>query len=189
MKSFLASLAAIGNQLGVLVVIGVLSYAFFDQLFVRDLPCPLCLMQRMGFVLIGGAFALNIRSGAQASHYGLGIVCGLVGMMVSVRQILLHIAPHDAGYGATFFGLHFYTWAFAGYAALVALQAVLLMLPMQEVRSRSGFASACILVLMALVLANLVATLLECGIGRCADNPTTYEGWQWLRDSLFTPSS
>ncbi|WP_415070276.1 disulfide bond formation protein B [Polynucleobacter necessarius] len=66
----------------------MLSYAFIDQLYFGELPCPLCLMQRIGFVIIGCALVLNIRCGAHSSHYGCGIVGGLVGMMVSLRQVL-----------------------------------------------------------------------------------------------------
>ena len=51
-KQTFPSLAGVGNQLALLAVIGVLSYAFFDQLYFGELPCPLCLMQRMGFAII-----------------------------------------------------------------------------------------------------------------------------------------
>ena len=105
------SLAALGNQLALLAVIGVLSYAFVDQLYFGELPCPLCLMQRVGFVIIGFALVLNIRCGAHSAHYGWAILGGLVGMTVSLRQVFLHILPGDKGFGATFLELHFYTWA------------------------------------------------------------------------------
>ena len=83
------SLAALGNQLALLAVVGKLSYAFFDQLYFGELPCPLCLMQRIGFVIIGFALVLNIRCGAHASHYGWGIISGLVGMMVSLLGMMV----------------------------------------------------------------------------------------------------
>ena len=98
------SLAALGNQLALLAVVGVLAYAFVDQLYFGELPCPLCLMQRIGFVIIGFALVLNIRCGAHSAHYGWGILGGLVGMMVSLRQVFLHILPEDkrfSGYGGT----------------------------------------------------------------------------------------
>ena len=106
-KHSLPSLAALGNQLALLAVVGMLSYAFVDQLYFGELPCPLCLMQRVGFVIIGFALVLNIRCGAYSSHYGWGIIGGLVGMMVSLRQVFLHILPGDKGFGKTFLELHF----------------------------------------------------------------------------------
>lgn len=59
--------------------------------------------------------------------------------------------------------------------------AILLMLPNREVRSRSWFANGLVIAFILLVLGNLVSTLLECGVGPCADDPVKYEGWLWLR--------
>ena len=175
------SLAALGNQIGLLMVVGVISYVFVDQLYFGELPCPLCLMPRVGFVIIGIALVLNIRCGAHSSHYGWGMMGVLVGMMVSLRQVLLHILPGDKGFGSTFLEMHFYTWAFVAYLGLLVGQAILLMLPNREVRSRSLFANALVILFMLLVFANLLSTLLECGIGQCADDPIQYEGLLWLR--------
>ena len=175
------SLAALGNQLALLGIVGMLSYAFVDQIYFGELPCPLCLMQRMGFVIIGFALVLNIRCGAHSSHYGWGIIGGLVGMMVSLRQVLLHILPGDKGFGTTFLELHFYTWAYVGYVGLLAGLAILLMLPNRDVRSRSLVANSLVITFILLVLGNLISTLLECGIGPCADDPVQYDGWHWLR--------
>jgi disulfide bond formation protein DsbB len=180
-KQSFPSLASLGNQLALLAVVGTLSYAFFDQLYFGELPCPLCLMQRIGFVIIGFALVLNIRCGAHSAHYGWGIIGGLVGMMVSLRQVFLHILPGDKGFGKTFLELHFYTWAFVGYLGLLAGMAILLMLPNRDVRSRSWFANILIIAFILLVFGNLVSTLLECGVGACADDPSRYEGWLWLR--------
>ncbi len=180
-KFSFSTLAGLGHQLALTAIVGMLSYAFVDQIYFGELPCPLCLMQRMGFVIIGFALVLNIRCGAHSSHYGWGIIGGLVGMMVSLRQVLIHILPGDKGFGATFLELHFYTWAFVAYVGLLAGLAILLMLPNREVRSRSLFANILITVFILLVFANLASTLLECGIGSCGDDPVKYEGWIWLR--------
>ena len=116
-----------------------------------------------------------------AEKLGWGIIGGLVGMMVSLRQVLLHVLPGDKGFGATFLELHFYTWAFVAYLGLIAGLAILLMLPNRDVRSRSLLANTLIILFIVLVFANLASTLLECGIGPCADDPVQYEGWIWLR--------
>ena len=180
-KQAFPPLAALGNQLALIAIIGMLSYAFVDQLYFGELPCPLCLMQRMGFVIIGFALVLNIRCGAHSAHYGWGIIGGLVGMMVSLRQVLLHVLPGDKGFGNSFLELHFYTWTFVGYVGLIAGLALLLMLPNRDVRSRSLLANTLVILFIILVFANLASTLLECGIGPCADDPVKYEGWIWLR--------
>jgi uncharacterized BrkB/YihY/UPF0761 family membrane protein len=103
-------------------------------------------------------------------------------MMVSLRQVLLHVLPGDKGFGATFLELHFYTWAFVGYMCLLMGFAILLMLPNRDVHSRSMFANALVIIFILLVAGNLISTLFECGIGPCADDPVRYEGWLWLRN-------
>ena len=183
-KFSLSSLASLGNQLALAAIIGMLSYAFIDQFYFGELPCPLCLMQRMGFIIIGFALVLNIRCGAHASHYGWGIIGGLVGMMVSLRQMLLHILPGDQGFGKTFLELHFYTWAYVGYVGLLAGLAILLMLPNRDVRSHSLFANVLVIAFILVVFVNLASTLLQCGIGPCADDPVTYDGFHWLRQRI-----
>ena len=180
-KSSSPSFAYLGNLLALLGINGMLIYAFIDQFYFGELPCPLCIMQRIGFILIGFAFVLNLRFGAHSAHYGWGILSGLVGMMVSLRQVLLHILPNDKGFGATFLEIHFYTWAFVGYMGLLAAQAILLMLPNGGVRSRHQVTNFVVILFVLLVLANLISTLLECGLGACPDDPVGYQGWLWLK--------
>jgi hypothetical protein len=135
-------------------------------------------------VLIGIALILNIRFGAHGAHYGWGILGALAGMAVSLRQILLHVMPGDTGFGNTFLELHFYTWAFVGFFCLIAAQAILMMLPSSGVRNHGWFAKAMVIWFILLVLANVLSTLLECGIGPCADDPVTYDGFHWLRQRI-----
>jgi hypothetical protein len=44
------------------------------------------------------------------------------------------------------------------------------------------FANTLVIIFILLVAGNLISTLLECGIGPCADDPVKYEGWLWLRN-------
>jgi disulfide bond formation protein DsbB len=74
----------------------VLVLAFADQLWFRDLPCPLCILQRVGFIAAGFGIALNLMFGPRPSHYGLAIVGAVAGGVVSARQILLNIAHNSA---------------------------------------------------------------------------------------------
>ena len=97
------------NALALLAIAVVLGVAFFDQLVNGELPCPLCLLQRSGFLLLAIGPVLSVARGPRASHYGVAILAGLLGAGFAMRQILLHIAPGDAGFGAPFLGLHFYT--------------------------------------------------------------------------------
>jgi disulfide bond formation protein DsbB len=77
----------------------ILAGAFAAQLLLHELPCPLCLLQRVIFALLAVGPILNIRFGPRTSHYALSMLAAVMGAVVSGRQILLHILPGDAGYG------------------------------------------------------------------------------------------
>lgn len=168
------------NALGLLAISAVLAVAFFDQLVFGDLPCPLCLLQRAGFVGAGVGLALNVRFGPRPSHYAMTMLAAAVGCAVSMRQMLLHIAPGDAGYGDPLLGLHFYTWATIVFMAIILGCAVMLLFDGQFTfelpeRAWSKLALAAVVVALLLALGNGVSTVLECAGGLCPDNPTTYQ--------------
>jgi len=171
------------NSLGLLGISAVLVVAFFYQLLFGELPCPLCLLQRAAFVALGLGFLLNIRFGSSPAHYGLMLVSAVIGAGTALRQILLHILPGDPGYGSTFLGLHFYSWAFVAFGASILYAGLLLFLETGNTRQEHAprsidkLAAVSLWLFAFLVAGNLVSTLLECGVGPCADNPTAYD---WL---------
>lgn len=156
--------------------------AFAMQLLLRELPCPLCLLQRAGFIAVGIGFLLNVRSGSSPAHYGVVLVSAVLGAAMSLRQVLLHIVPGTGAYGSALFGLHLYTWGFVAFAAVILYVAGLLFLEARPAGaasgSRTGFpASAIPWLFVVLAAANLISVLLECGFGPCDDDPTYY---RWL---------
>ncbi|MCD9108960.1 disulfide bond formation protein B [Bradyrhizobium japonicum] len=171
---------AILNMLGLLGISLILTVAFAYQLALGELPCPLCLLQRAGFIAIGMGFLFNLRLGERPSHYAMILVSSLVTGFVSMRQISLHLAPGDPGYGSALFGLHFYTWALIAAIGIVCYVALVFVLtdlsgkregdaPLNGATSNSVFA-----IFALLVAANLLSTVLECGAGQCDDNPVRY---------------
>ncbi len=176
----MAATARALNALALLGVCGVMLFAFYWQIVRGELPCPLCLLQRAAFLGAGLGLLLNVRFGAAESHYGVVIVSALAGAAFAARQILLHIVPGTGAYGSPVLGYHFYTWAFVGFAALIAFAGVMLFLSAQfvegvrEERPTAG-TQALGWLFVLIVLANAVSTLLECGFGPCPDNPTGYE--------------
>ncbi|KEC56543.1 disulfide bond formation protein B [Bartonella koehlerae] len=168
------------NTLGLLGLSAVLLVAFYYQLVKFELPCPLCLLQRVGLMLAGCGFLLNIHYKVKNTHYGMVILGCMVTSIVAARQVFLHITPDDLGYGSTFFGLHFYTWAFI--IAVLCIFAVAFLMILSELSYKfKVFAPFPLLSKMAsalfvfLIAANLVSTVLECGVGQCADDPVRYE--------------
>ena len=105
--------------------------------------------------------------------------------------MLLHIAPGTGAYGSPVLGLHYYSWAFLLFVAVIVAVSVLLILgggaraEHERFDSRpaarfSGSARLAAYFLIAMTLANAVMSVVQCGFGECADNPTTY----WLLQRL-----
>jgi disulfide bond formation protein DsbB len=49
-------LARFMNLIGLLIVIALSLGAFVDQIVAGDIPCPLCMLQRFGFLAIAYGF-------------------------------------------------------------------------------------------------------------------------------------
>jgi disulfide bond formation protein DsbB len=168
------------NAFGLSAITAVLLVAFADQLVLHDLPCPLCILQRAGFVVAGFGLALNLRFGPRASHHAVTILGAVAGGMIALRQILIHIVPGSGAYGSALFGLHFYTWAFVVFTLIVLGTAAMLLFDRQfveggrSVERLGGLSLAAFALFALLVLGNGISTVLECSAGLCPDNPTDY---------------
>lgn len=170
------------NALGLYAVALVLAAAFAAQFILHELPCPLCLLQRILFTVLAVGPILNIRFGPRPSHYAMSLLAAVAGAVASTRQVLLHIMPGDAGYGSALLGFHYYSWALIGFVAAIVLIAITLLFDRQFEDERTvlpstggAFAQIAVWLVIALTAANVVTTLLECGFGACADNPFVYE--------------
>lgn len=181
----------LGNAAGAAGMATILLVAFGLQFGLNELPCPLCNLQRVAFVLCGFGFLLNLRFGAQPLHYALTLLGALFGLAVSGRQVLLHIMPGGSGYGAPLLGLHLYTWALILFFAVIAVVAVLMILSgrpehhntdhQAALRFRGIYRLAAYL-LIAATLANAINSFLLCGPLECSGNPTDY----WISRYLPT---
>ena len=163
------------NALGLYGIALVLVGAFAAQILLNELPCPLCLLQRVLFSMLAIGPILNIRFGPRPGHYALSLLTAVVGAVVSARQILLHIMPRDPGYGSALLGYHYYTWALIGFAAAIVLLFDDRLRDVAAARPTGPFAVAAVLLVIGLTAINVISTLLECGFGACPDNPTLYE--------------
>ena len=148
----------------------------------------MCLLQRIQFALLAVGPILNVRFGPRPSHYALSLLVAAAGAAFAMRQVLLHIAPGDPGYGSALFGFHYYTWAFIGFAAAIVLIAAMLLfdrqfkdeadappIPTDAFAHADAFAHIAVWLVIGLTALNVLSTLLECGFAACADNPLTYE--------------
>ena len=168
------------------VVIG----AFLVQFIGRELPCPLCLLQRMAMLLaaMGPMFiihrvtSVDSEPGADFSTgFGMSIIASVLGLAISGRQTLLHILPGDPGYGGAVFGLHLYTWAFIVFIVVILVSGLTLsagsMMVVGTRRGRPGVWSRITGWVLGVVIAgNVVSALFESGTNWfLPDNPTNYQ--------------
>ena len=87
------SLAVSLNALGLYAIALVLVVAFAAQLVLGELPCPLCLLQRIQFAMLAVGPIMNVRFGPRPNHYALSLLTAIAGAGIAMRQVLLHIMP------------------------------------------------------------------------------------------------
>jgi disulfide bond formation protein DsbB len=182
------------NAVGLLAVSLVLVVAFFDQIVYGDMPCPLCILERVGFLGAAFGLALNVKFTPRPSHYAVIILSAFFGALVSTRHTLLHIVPGTGTYGDAIMGLHFYTWALVVYEVIIFGSTVMMLFDGQFLDRRAidtnhfqslpaprhptpwvaTFGIAMIAIAALLALGNGVSTVVECAGGLCPDNPVSY---------------
>jgi disulfide bond formation protein DsbB len=167
------------NTLGVLGLSVVLAMGLWLQISLNELPCPLCLLQRVGFVLVMFGFMLNVVRGLAFSHYGIIILGALFGAGAAMRQVLLHIVPGTGTYGSPVLSLHFYSWSFIIFSASILAVALLLLFSHPRkpedkiIISKTQWAICGVAI--AITALNAIAVFLECGPFVCPENPVTYK--------------
>lgn len=162
-----------------LCIISNITALVFQFLF-YELPCPLCLLQRFGFLAIGYGCILSFKNHAKTEHNIIIIISIIFTMAVAIRQVLLHIAPHDPGYGSTFLGIHFYTWSVLLSVLLITSMDSLSVIDLSlhktllNIPYANHIPTICKITLIILVIINVISTYLECGFSMCPANPTQY---------------
>ncbi|HCO24496.1 MAG TPA: disulfide bond formation protein B [Gimesia maris] len=172
----------------ILAVCMVLLGAFGVQFGEQEVPCPLCMLQRMAMMLcaLGSCYIiLQARSGSLtradfAAGYGMSILAAVCGACISTRQILIHIVPPDPGYGDPVLGLHLYTWALVVFLVVLIDSGLNLMFVPELVTDHPiefNWVSKTVLgVLGAVIIANLLSVFCQEGFHWVLpDDPVRYE--------------
>jgi disulfide bond formation protein DsbB len=165
--ALLAILAGLGAALTAAMV---LQYA------AGEIPCPLCLLQRVAMFGVCFGIIRHVRHGYDARNIGIGLVWALFLLLVSVRQVLLNIVarPGHAYPGGAVLGLHMPVWSVViAFAVLLAFAGILAVFdgerlgatPPSPILTRIGAGAG--LYIIALCLINLVSAILQCGLGAC----------------------
>lgn len=161
------------------VIAGILSAAMVMQYVYGELPCPLCLLQRVA--LFGVAFGIiaNLRDGFSYRNTGLSLLFALALLIVSVRQTLLDIYPRPGHeyIGTAVLGLHMPVWSILIALAILTAYALKLVLLGDESRLERSRLDAFPMLkvpadwlsvyVIALCAINLVSAFVQCGLGQC----------------------
>ena len=112
--------------------------AFWVQFVWKEAPCSLCLLQRMCMILAGiGVVWILTAEGATnrvadqlrwSQGFAISVLAATLGLCISLRQMLLHIAPDDPGFGTPVLGYHLYSWAFGIFVMTLLCSGVSLMM-------------------------------------------------------------
>ena len=171
------------NVLALYLVCALLVAAYYFEFRLEELPCPLCLLQRIALCGMAAGLVFNIRFGLNPRNYGLILLAAAAGGVFAVRQVMLHIAPGDPGYGTAFLGYHYYTWCAIVFAIAIVLSGVVLLFDGQfdrtEPRRLGTIATLAIAIALVVTVANVGTTFLECGLHACPDDPTSFELLDW----------
>jgi disulfide bond formation protein DsbB len=154
----------------------VLTAALVLQYALGEIPCPLCLLQRMA--MLGCCFGLlhQLRADGSERGAGIGLVFALLLLVISMRQTLLDIVPRPghAYVGQAVFGLHMPVWSVVIALALLAgfaMRSALFGAPRSVPETMATATRRCVrgleLYVVLLCAVNLVSVVLQCGLGDC----------------------
>ena len=181
MESFkVAKIIKIINAIDALGLGFLLLIAFALQIGLHELPCPLCILQRVGILGIAFGFLLNVKFNLHPVHYALSLLAALLTALISIRQITLHILPGNPGYGFPFLGLHLYTWVFLLTVIIIAYIAILFSISPQyselidkKIKSKrfQSLAHIVFAVVFLIAIFNGISTYLETGAKSISQSP------------------
>jgi disulfide bond formation protein DsbB len=188
-------LARVLNFIGLMIMIGVLLGAYVYQFSYRELPCTLCLLQRVAMIAVAFGAAMNVMLGPDPRHYGVCLVSAAFGGAISLRQTLLHINPFfdtstaqptlsaaaNPPFGQPVMGLHLYVWGIVLFGTVILAVGIVQLFraqfrpaaPEPDWLARLAGIGAGVLFIVATL--ETLTTFMECGFGDCPNNG----GWTW----------
>lgn len=159
-----------------LILAAILTAAMVMQYAFREIPCPLCLLQR--FAMFGCCFGLvqQLRSGTSERGTGISLIFSVLLLVISVRQTLLDLFPRPGHeyVGSAIFGIHMPVWSVFIAVALLLGFAIRLALfggprsapqamgsPVRRLVQGLG------IYVVFICAINFVSVVVQCGMGEC----------------------
>jgi disulfide bond formation protein DsbB len=175
-SDLLASLDRLAMLLMLFALAAILTAAMVMQYAFGEVPCPLCLLQRVAMFGVCFGVMRELREGTSAQSTGLGLIFAILLLVISVRQTLLDLVPrpgHDY-VGSAIFGLHMPVWSviialalLAGFAGRLALFGGPHVAPERESMLMRRAVQALCGYVIAVCAINLVSVVVQCGVGQC----------------------
>jgi disulfide bond formation protein DsbB len=161
------------------VIAAILTAAMTLQYVYGELPCPLCLLQRVALFGVCFGIILQFRHGFSYRNSGISMLFAIFLLIVSVRQTLLDIYPRPGHeyIGSAVLGLHMPVWsvlialalliAFAVKFSVLGGEEKLREIRVDEFPALQKLAAALSIYVIALCAINFGSVVLQCGLGEC----------------------
>ncbi len=159
-----------------LTIAAILTTAMTFQYYGGEIPCPLCLLQRVAMFGVCFGIILHFRHGYSARNAGVSMLFALFLLIVSVRQTLLDTYPRPGHsyIGSAVLGLHMPVWSIIiAVAVLLAFAIKIAVLGDEHLPDRrpspalGRLARLLGLYVIAICLINFGSVILQCGAGAC----------------------
>lgn len=164
------------NAFCMIIICSILSGALYFQFFLKENPCPLCLLQRCSMFGVLTGLIFNIFFTFKPSHFAIIIISSLTGLTFATRQVLLHICPsagESIGYGSPIFGMHLYSWSVIIFICCI-LGAAFFLIFISKIKTTQikimNIEKVAVIFTITLLVINILATFFECQIGPCCEN-------------------
>ena len=157
----------------------ITSAAMWYQFYDHELPCPLCLLQRLAYFGIGFGVIQIVRNKVSVRYIGYMMLFTLFLLIVAERQSLLDIVvrPNHGWIGSAVLGLHMPIWSVVVSLLLLISYAInfsvlkyndtFMAIKIEHYPRLKKIASALILYIILLCIVNLIAIVLQCGLYNC----------------------
>jgi disulfide bond formation protein DsbB len=159
-----------------MVLSAILTAAMVMQYAFADIPCPLCLLQRV--TMFGCCFGLlhQLRTYKSERGGGIALLFALLLLVIAVRQTLLDLFPRPghAYIGSAVFGVHMEVWSVVTGVALLLAMALRLTLfggphipPQTEQPPLARSVRLLEFYVVLICVINVASVVLQCGFGEC----------------------
>ncbi len=154
----------------------VLCMAMYHQYFMGEIPCPLCLLQRVAFLGFAYGAMMQFLGSHRLKYVGVSLFFASLLLVISGRQSLLDIC-HTQGHewvGSAIWNIHMPVWSFIlglGLVFFVACDLIFITPDHKSNINRYVSLKAIFNILVILIIfisgINFISTFIQCGLYNC----------------------